>query len=132
MSTENRTLSFNSNPQSDPQSLYYTIGTRASDAEYMDMEAALRRSIEEDLKHIQTCEFLSMLKAFITFIIMFDKSRNATDNEKESAERLYTKCFEKAVMFCNGEIFEKACKQVKDDLQNQCAFNVSSLPQTAP
>jgi len=82
------------------------------------MEAALRRSIGEDLKHTQTCEFVSTLKAFITFIIMFDKSRNATDNEKESAERLYTKCFEKAVVFCKGEIFEKACKQVKDDLQN--------------
>jgi len=94
------------------------MGTSASDAEYTDKEAALRRFIEEDLKHSQTCEFVSMLKAFVTFIIMFDKSRNATDNEKESAERLYAKCFEKAVMFCNGGIFEKACKQVKDDLRN--------------
>ena len=121
MSAEKITLPFKSNPQSDPQSVYSTahsIGTSASNADYTDMEAALRRSIGEDLKHTQTCEFVSMLKAFITFIIMFDKSRNATDNEKELAERLYTKCFEKAVMFCNGGIFEKACKQVKDDLRN--------------
>ena len=114
MSAENRTLLLESNPQSDP-SAAHSMGTRASDA---DMEAALRRSIEENLEHTQTCEFVSTLKAFITFVIMFDKSGNATDNEKESAVRLYTKCFEKAVIFCNGEIFEKACKQVKDDLQN--------------